>query len=99
MSSAGFGHFGCVLDYSRPSLKDVDAGGRCLRQGVGQDPEASDTGRVINDDLLAVGIDVRIMADLVSIRVAKVGRRLVGRYVTESRLAEFILRMEFGNNR
>jgi len=53
----------------------------------------------VDDNLLTVGVDVRVVTDLVSHGVTEVGGRLVSGDMAETGLAEFILRVKFAEDR
>ena len=95
-------HFGSVENGSRAnkdgSGRSDNGATRCHGQEVGENAESILTGGVLDDDFLAIGIDVRIMTNLVAESITEVGSGLVGSDVTERSLAKFVLRMEFAEN-
>jgi hypothetical protein len=94
MSEFGFSHLGSVERMSRTN----NVTDRCHGQEIGEDAESILTGRVLNDNFLTVGIDVRIMTDLIAGSITEVGSGLIGSNVTERSLTQLILRMVFAEN-
>jgi len=98
VSELGLSYLRGIGDGSGTNENGSSTGQRSLRQEVGEDTESTLTSGIVDDDLLTVGVDVRVVTDLVSHGVTEVGGRLVSGDVAETGLAEFILRMEFAED-
>jgi hypothetical protein len=92
-------YFWSIEDGSGANENGSSTSQRSLRQEIGKDAESTFTSGVVDNDLLTVGIDVRIMTDLIAHSVAEVGSGLISSDVTETGLTEFILRVEFAEDR
>jgi len=98
VSELGLSYLRGIGDGSGTNENGSSTGQRSLRQEVGEDTESTLTSGIVDDDLLTVGVDVRVVTDLVSHGVTEVGGRLVSGDMAETGLAEFILRMEFAED-
>lgn len=99
MSELGLSYLRGIDDWSGTNENgSLTTGQRSLRQEVGEDTESTLTSGVVDDNLLTVGVDVRVVTDLVSHGVTEVGGRLVSGDMAETGLAEFILRVKFAED-
>jgi len=99
VSELGLSYLRGISDGSGTNENGSSTGQRPLRQEVGEDTESTLTSGIVDDNLLTVGVDVRVVTDLVSHGVTEVGSGLVSGDVAETGLAEFILRVEFAEDR